>query len=313
MKRNSPIFTLKITYLKLLFMIRHLLKMFLTRHRLNRQLPTHLHFQPILKHLHCYLSGFAGRLTCRACLLQRYHQLMGEAYLCSDCHEHSESTITRERQELLPVFRAFFEQIRQNELPLLQPRGEVRGIAVVLVNDDCDDLAVIGGAAFISFITSWRLLTSRGYRVFPYLVRGPVDPNEYTEKVIRQYGSALGYSSVTHLEIISHGWAGHLLLRLNSFKIKSISAGGSILLNSCCSESDAQRFSDANPKVFVFASDRMTISAEPILQTTQEGPRVRHVIYGSNFITSLIFGDSMRVWIQASPQKNSTPLNLQRA
>ena len=129
----------------------------------------------------------------------------------------------------------------------------------------------------------------------PYLVKWSINPNDYVERALDERGRDEGYSVISHLEIISHGWDGHLGLHIKSYRVNSIKHGGSLLLNSCCAaEGSGIRFKQANPDLNIFASDTVTAAAEPIVKDTKLGPQVTDILYASNFISPLIMASKMR-------------------
>ena len=252
--------------------------------------------RPVSKLLWEYLTGQGGRLSCRRCLWRRPAQLLGEARPCPSCEDHASRIVREGRHEILPLYRRLFRDLRARQVPFMEPKGAPRALAVCLVNTDCDDLAVIGGAALTSFIASWQRLTERGFVVMPYLVEGSVELEEQLQRALCERGRALGFDAVTHLEIISHGWKGNIELQIDYRPLPSLREGGSLLLNACESQESASALSAHNPKLNLFASTTLTCAAEPLLVQTELGPRVREVIYGADFVTPLLIGRRMRRW-----------------
>lgn len=307
----------------LLFSISHLLRMITTRAAFNLLYPKR-RLKPIRQHLHDYLNVFAGRLTCAECFLNRYAQLIGRKHLCDRCNALSSKVHSREYSETMALCRSLFPEIRRREVNFLRPQGEARALAVVLINTECDDLAVIGKGALISFMASWRIYVERGFMVLPYLVSSSghkVDFDQYIARALRDHGADLGFDQIDHLSVISHGWYGRLGLLHHTKRLKLIREGGSVLFNSCQSHGDAQRLSERNPNLRVFASNRMTMFAEPVIsecttseRTTSESatsealtrPRVDHIIYASDFVLPLIYGRRMQMW-SMTPKELKSP------
>ncbi len=275
------------------FLFTHLFKMHRAQVALNKlqKLPKLESCLVLIRH---YLNGYAGRLTCRTCFPKRIDQLLERAYLCNECDQFSTELCQRRHEFSLEYMTKAFKLIRQGQIPYLEPKDTAKEVAVILVNTDCDDLAVIGSAAMVSFVASWKLLVNKGYMIMPYLVSGSIDPNDYIERALAERGRDNGHTQVTHLEIISHGGSGSLCLSIGEYRLHQIKDDGSVLLNSCfAANNSAASFKSSNPKLSIFASETMTIAAEPIVKNTITGPRVTEVIYASNFIKALFLASKM--------------------
>lgn len=272
-----------------MFTLLHFLKMSYARRQYHRhaQTPSHSLYQ----HLKDYLNVWAGRLTCLTCLPNRYAQLIGKAYLCESCKAFAEEVHTREYKPTLRDMKTLFEEIRAGGFSYLQPKGKPQAIALVVVNSDCDSLAVIGGGALLSFLVGWRRLVKRGYVVMPYVVHQDVDLAYYAELALSERGRALGFEELHHLEIISHGIGGNVCLSVRNEASVPLAKGGSILFNSCESIHSTQEMSKVQPEAWVFASDTITGFAEPQVKVTPQGPRVRSVRF------SLILSQKMKTFL----------------
>ena len=294
---------MSITLNRIGFFIRHIARMRRTREALNQLLPPHQQLIGVWRSLHNYINVYAGRITCRTCLPLRWSQLMGHTTLCGECHRLSDETWKTDKGQALARFETLFALMGAEEGGALRPKGGVRGIAVILINTECYDLAVIGCAALISFFSSWSLLIKNGYLVVPYLVSGSVDPNFYVQKALNEQGRAHGFDTIQHFEIISHGDEGNLLLSIHDWAITALDQSGTIVLNACTAYISAQHFAQHNPDAHVFASQTFTVVSEPHIIMTPEGPRTRGVVHGTNFLTPLVWGERMQRFMRSSPDR----------
>ncbi len=228
------------------------------------------------------------------------HSLLGSLHqyihvgLLGD-YDEANIIVTRQRDRLNQEFAEIEEGIH----PMFDVVGDTdtRPLAVLLLTDHDDSLAILGdGAAYVMLMKVRDL--SQHFKVI-----AKVTSMFYLQQTLETLQAEYPNREILHLELVSHGGCGELMTQLVGTDLSLMSEGASVVFDACSisviENNAAQRLSQINPHVRVFAANRDVIFGEAIVESSLAGPTVTSVHHGKTV--------DLPQWIQDLPNQSWMP------